>query len=314
MSGTDERRGYRDADVSDKPTSEALVDEFLVYIAVERNLSPNTLNAYASDLAGFLRWASTAEVHVLDADHRQLRRYLAMLDAAGYSRRTVARRLAAVRAFYRYMVRCEYVASSAAALLATPKMPARLPAVAPGDLLPALLEAPDATRPRGVRDRAILELLYASGIRVSELTALDLGDADLAAGLVRVMGKGSRERIVPIHHAAVACIRHYLAVGRPALAKHPDERALFLNKNGTRLTSGGVRRMLDRYLEELGSAAHLTPHTLRHTFATHLLEGGADLRTVQELLGHVALSTTQIYTHLSTQHLRDVHRGAHPRA
>lgn len=300
--------------MSDRPTSEALVDEFLGYIVVERNLSPNTVSAYASDLAGFLRWASSAGVHVLEADHRQLRRYLAMLDAAGYSRRTVARRLAAVRAFYRYLVRREYVSSSAAALLATPKIPARLPIVASADLLPALLDAPDAVHPRGLRDRAILELLYASGIRVSELTGLDLGDADLAAGLVRVMGKGSRERIVPIHNAAVACIRRYLATGRPALAKHPEERALFLNKNGTRLTSGGVRRMLDHYLDELGSSTHLTPHALRHTFASHLLEGGADLRTVQELLGHVALSTTQIYTHLSTQHLRDVHKGAHPRA
>lgn len=300
--------------MSDRPTSEALVEEFLGYIAVERNLSPNTVSAYGSDLAGFLRWASSAGVHVLEADHRQLRRYLATLDAAGYSRRTVARRLAAVRALYRYLVRRAYVPSSAAALLATPKIPARLPVVAAGDLLAALLDAPDAVHPRGVRDRAILELLYASGIRVSELTGLDLGDADLAAGLVRVMGKGSRERIVPIHNAAVACIRRYLATGRPALAKHPEECALFLNKNGTRLMSGGVRRMLDRYLDELGSATRLTPHALRHTFASHLLEGGADLRTVQELLGHVALSTTQIYTHLSTQHLRDVHKGAHPRA
>ncbi|MBN2839639.1 MAG: tyrosine-type recombinase/integrase, partial [Coriobacteriia bacterium] len=164
------------------------------------------------------------------------------------------------------------------------------------------------------RDRAILELLYATGIRVSELVGLDLGDLDLAQGLITVMGKGSRERTVPMHPVAILRLRAYLEQARGRLGKQRDDRAVFLNRLGGRLTDGGVRRLLDRHLSTLGAEAALTPHALRHTFATHLLEGGADLRTVQELLGHVALSTTQIYTHLSTKHLRDVHKGAHPRA
>jgi len=181
-------------------------------------------------------------------------------------------------------------------------------------LLASLLAAPDPSIPLGLRDRAILELLYASGVRVSELTGLDLGDLDLHGGLVRVMGKGARERIVPLYPAVLTTLHEYLERGRPSLARDSEQQAVFLNRNGTRLGTGGVRRMLDRHLQEIASGIHLTPHSLRHTFATHLLEGGADLRTVQELLGHVALSTTQIYTHVSTGHLREVHRGAHPRA
>ena len=177
-----------------------------------------------------------------------------------------------------------------------------------------LLDTPDPATPLGLRDRAILELLYATGVRVSELSGLDLGDVDLTGGTIRVMGKGSHERDVPMHPAAVRRLREYLSGGRAALQVPGSESAFFLNRLGTRLTSGGVRRMLDRHLTTIGAAAQITPHDLRHSFATHLLEGGADLRTVQELLGHVALSTTQIYTHVSTKHLRDVHKGAHPRA
>lgn len=300
--------------MSDRPPSEALVDEYLTHLRVERNLSPNTVKAYGEDLASFLAWASRESVHVLDLDHRRLRRYLAELDRARYARRTIARRLAAVRSFYRYVVMRGYAPGSPAAVLASPKLPRELPAVAPAQLLERLLDAPDAVTPLGVRDRAILELLYATGVRVSELTGLDTGDVDLAGGTVRVMGKGSRERIVPMHPAAVRKLREYLARGRTQIDRGQGESAFFLNRLGTRLSSGGVRRMLEKYLVVVGASAQLTPHDLRHSFATHLLEGGADLRTVQELLGHVALSTTQIYTHVSTKRLRDVHRGAHPRA
>lgn len=300
--------------MTDRPTSEALADEFVTHLRVERNLSPNTVRAYATDLSSFLAWAERESVHVLDADHRRLRRYLAELDRARYSRRTIARRLAAVRGFYRYLVMRGYSTGSPAAVLATPKLARQLPSVAPTQLLTDLLDIPDATTPLGVRDRAILELLYATGVRVSELSGLDLGDVDLVGGTVRVMGKGSRERVVPMHPAAIRRLREYLASGRLALQGPKSGSAFFLNRLGGRLSAGGVRRMMERHLAEIGASAQITPHDLRHSFATHLLEGGADLRTVQELLGHIALSTTQIYTHVSTKHLRDVHKGAHPRA
>lgn len=295
-------------------SNEQLADAFLEHLRVERNLSPRTVTAYASDIAGLCDWAAREGVHFLEADHRRLRRYLAEMDRAQYSKRTIARRLAAARSFYRYLVRRGLISSSPAAVLATPKAPKRLPDVAPESLIDQLLALPVVTEPSGLRDLAILELLYASGIRVSELSGLDLGDVDMASATVRVMGKGSRERIVPIHPLAIRRIREYLASGRPSLDKGKSQGALFLNRLGTRLRADGVRRMLERYLEELGQSARITPHDLRHSFATHLLEGGADLRTVQELLGHVALSTTQIYTHVSTRHLREVHKGAHPRA
>jgi tyrosine recombinase XerC len=287
---------------------------FLEHLRVERNLSPNTVQAYASDLATFLAWAQREDVHILEADHRRLRRYLAELDRSRYAKRTIARRLAAIRSFYRFCVMRGYASGSPAAVLATPKLPRTLPSVAPSTLLDDLIETPDGTSPLGLRDRAILELLYATGVRVSELSGLDLGDVDLSGGTIRVMGKGSRERIVPMHPAAIRRLRDYLSGSREHLQSNPRESALFLNRLGTRLTSGGVRRMLERHLRTLGASGQITPHDLRHSFATHLLEGGADLRTVQELLGHVALSTTQIYTHVSTKHLRDVHKGAHPRA
>ncbi|MDY0339760.1 MAG: tyrosine recombinase [Coriobacteriia bacterium] len=300
--------------MSERPTNEQLTDAFLEHLRVERNLSPRTVTAYASDLGGFCDWAVREDVHVLDADHRRLRRYLAELDRAQYSKRTIARRLAALRSFYRYLVRMQFLTASPAAVLATPKTPQRLPGVTPESLIDQLLGLPDTETPLGARDLAILELLYASGLRVSELTGLDIGDVDLASATVRVMGKGARERIVPIHPLAAKRLQEYLTVGRTRLDKGAASGAYFLNRLGTRLTSGGVRRMLDRYLQQLEQCAHITPHDLRHSFATHLLEGGADLRTVQELLGHVALSTTQIYTHVSTRHLREVHKGAHPRA
>ena len=300
--------------MTQRPSSEALVDAYIDHVRVERNLSPRTVDAYASDLAGFCDWARRHEIHVLNADHRALRRYLAELDRAAYARRTVARRLAALRSFYRYLVTQGLAPSSPAAILSTRKVPQHLPPVATADLMSRLLRTPDPSTPTGLRDRAILELLYATGVRVSELTGLDCADVDLAQGLVTVMGKGSRERTVPMHPFAVRCIREYLSAGRPNLGVRRVDDALFLNRLGPRLTAGGVRRMLDRYLNVVGAEADIGPHDLRHTFATHLLDGGADLRTVQELLGHVALSTTQIYTHVSANRLRDVHKGAHPRA
>ncbi|HEY5433210.1 MAG TPA: tyrosine recombinase [Coriobacteriia bacterium] len=292
----------------------ALVDRFLAQLATERNASPQTVRAYSSDLARYLEWAERAEADPLGSDPRILRRYLADLDRARYARRTIARRLSAVRSLFAYLNREGVLSYDPASVVATPKLPARLPRLVPTDLLTALLDSPPADDAGGLRDRAILELLYATGARVSELVSLDLGDVDLAGGQIRVTGKGDKQRILPLHREAVSRVRTYLTEGRARLKPKAGEDAVFLNRTGTRLTDGGIRRMLTRHLGALGATSGVTPHTFRHTFATHLLEAGADLRTVQDLLGHVALSTTQIYTHVGVQRLQRVHRDAHPRA
>lgn len=297
------------------PTDPAeLVDAFLTHLSVERNASQNTVRAYASDLARYLEWADRTGVDPIHLDHRSLRRYLAELDRARYARTTIARRLSAVRSWFGYLLAEGLVDSDPSTVLSTPKVPSRLPNVVPNDVLAALLDAPDLTTPEGLRDRAVLELLYASGLRVGEVAGLSVADLDLAQGQVRAFGKGSKERIVPIHPAAVAAIRAYLREGRPMLARPESPDAAFLSARGGRFGPDGIRRAFKRHLGAVGALVDLTPHSVRHTFATHLLEAGADLRTVQELLGHVALSTTQIYTHLSMKRLQDVHRGAHPRA
>jgi tyrosine recombinase XerC len=294
------------------PGTDELVAAYLESLEVERNASPRTVAAYSSDLAQFSDWLERQNLALATLTYRNLRGYLGELDRARYSRRTIARKLSSVRSLFAFLVDRGIVAGSPADVVATPKLPKRLPVIASSDTIGALIDSPDITTPLGIRDRAILELLYAGGLRVSELTGLDLGDLDLSQGQVRVMGKGSKERIVPIHRIAATRISEYIRTARPKLDKHAEE-ALFLNRLGTRLSADGVRRLMKRYLEKTGSAMALSPHALRHSFATHMLESGADLRSVQELLGHVALSTTQIYTHLSARRLQDVHKKAHPR-
>ncbi|MGB4592278.1 MAG: site-specific tyrosine recombinase XerD [Coriobacteriia bacterium] len=295
-------------------TLDELVQRFLSHLADERNLSPATVRAYASDLAQFSSWCARTGRDPRTLEYRQLRGYLAELDQARYSRRTVARKLSAMRSFFRFLNAGDLAHNDPASVIAAPRAPRRLPVVASHDLVSRLLETPDSETSAGLRDRAILEFLYATGARVSELTALDISHIDLRGGSVRLFGKGSKERIVPLHHTAVARIQAYLQQARPTYARATSEDALFLNRLGTRLTADGVRRLLKKHLATLGESTGMSPHALRHSFATHLLEAGADLRTVQELLGHVALSTTQIYTHVSTQRLRDIHRNAHPRS
>jgi len=240
--------------------------------------------------------------------------YLAELDRARYARTTVSRRLSSVRSWFAYLTVNGYVDSDPSAVLSAPKLPSRLPRLVPAEELEALLGAPDVTTPIGLRDAAVLELLYASGLRVSEVAGLTMTDLDLSQGQLRAFGKGSKERIVPVHRLAVNRLRAWLATGRPAFARPDSPDAVFLSSRGHPLSADAIRRLFKRYVREVGAATSLSPHALRHTFATHMLEGGADLRTVQELLGHVALSTTQIYTHLSMKRLQDVHRTAHPRA
>jgi integrase/recombinase XerD len=296
-------------------TAQTLVDRFLTHLAVERGASPQTVRAYAADIGRYLEWADRCSVDPLGPTHRQLRSYLAELDRAGYARRTTARRLSAIRSLFSFLIAEGLVASDASSVLSTPKLPSRLPRLIPDDALQALLNAPDEHTPTGVRDGALLELLYATGARVSELAGLTLEKLDLSQSQITVMGKGSKERVIPVHRAAVAKLRRYLAEARPALSNPAASTdAVFLSARGRGLSADAIRRIFKRYVDLTGAAHSLSPHAVRHTFATHLLEGGADLRTVQELLGHVALSTTQIYTHLSTKRLKDVHRNAHPRA
>ncbi len=291
---------------------------FIEHLASERGLSQHTVRAYRSDLRGFFQWAARHEVDPLQADHRRLRSYLAELSAARYARTTIARRLSAVRCFYAFLLDEGLLESDPSTVLQAPRVTRHLPRTVPRDDLQLLLDAPDPNTPDGARDRALLELLYATGVRVSEIAALRLSDVDLAQGQMTVMGKGSKERVVPLHPLAARTLRHYLTNGRPALERKgrgpASEEAVFLSTRGLPLSADGVRRVFRRWLKQVASSVDLSPHAMRHTFATHLLEAGADLRTIQELLGHVALSTTQIYTHVSTTRLRDVHSKSHPRA
>lgn len=291
-----------------------LLEGFLAQLEIERNLSPNTLRAYASDIAQLLEYAGRDGRDATRIDHRFLRRYLAFLQTKHCGRRTVARKLSAVRTFYRYLIAKGVLESNPASLLGAPVAERRLPKVVATDSMAKLMKAPDVTIPLGQRDVAIMETLYGGGLRVGELCGMDLSSADLAAGELRVMGKGSKERIVLVGRKAVDAIRKYAADGRKRLRPSESETALFLNRFGTRMGTSAVRRMLSRHVAAVGASKAVTPHVLRHSFATHMLENGADLRAVQELLGHVDLSSTQIYTHLGTARLKQIHSKSHPRA
>ncbi len=294
------------------------VEQFLGYLRNNRNLSPMTVKAYAEDLSHFLRFLELPVIACADlgsVDARTVRRYLGDLQAEGYRKTTIARRLSCLRTFFRYLVRCGAVTADPMVGVSAPRLERRLPKVASKGLLETLLEAPDPGTPAGLRDRAILELLYATGVRASELEAMDVADVDCKRMEIRVMGKGSKERVVLFGRAAQEAVAEYLGHGRPLLARGPKrEDALFLNCRGTRLGVRSVRDILDKYLDQVSADLHLSPHSLRHSFATHLLDGGADLRAVQELLGHSSLGTTQVYTHVSSQRLQEAFKRAHPRA
>ena len=297
------------------PSPAELVDRFLLRMAMERGYSPHTVAAYGGDLARYLEWAERAGLDPFLLTHRQLRLYLAELDAARYARTTIARRLSAVRSLFAFLAEEGVITSDPSSVLVTPRLPARLPKIVPTDVLSTLFASLEpAEKPGELRDAAILELLYATGARVSEIAGLTLGDLDLAQGQVRVMGKGSKERVIPFHRQAADVLRAYLRDARPALDRGRGSDSLFLSVRGASFSADAIRRMFKARLTAAGASSGLSPHALRHTFATHLLEAGADLRTVQELLGHVALSTTQIYTHLSMKRLQEVHRETHPRA
>jgi integrase/recombinase XerC len=299
---------------------------FLQFLRLNRNASAHTVRAYESDLSQFLavtaRAAGVTRTDLVPShlDREAIRRHLAALHAAGASRASAARKLAAIRTFLRYLRREEAIDGDPGALVATPKREVRIPAHLSEHEMDALLEAPAADTPLSRRDRAILELFYASGLRLSELVGIDLDDLDLASKRVRVLGKGGKQRIVPFNGAAARAIRAYLkdreTLGQdgPESQSRSSSRPLFLNYRGGRLTVRSVDRLVRRYATVSGARAGTSPHALRHSFATHLLQRGADLRAIQEMLGHSRLSTTQRYTHVNAAQLLEVYRKAHPRA
>lgn len=299
----------------------ALLRRYLRHLEDERNLSPNTLRAYRRDLERFLGFLATdylgrepAAIGPRDADALAVRSYLAGLARAEVGARSRARALSALRGLFRFAVREGERPDDPTAGVPAPKQPRHLPRhLRPGEI-EQLLEAADGDEPLARRDRALLELLYASGLRVGELVGLDWGDIDLEGRVLRVLGKGGRERMVPFGRPAEAALRRWLECWADLRAAADAAEPVFLNHRGGRLTDRSVRRILDRYVQRAALAAGVHPHTLRHTFATHLLEGGADLRAIQELLGHSSLSTTQKYTHLELDRLLAVYREAHPRA
>ena len=292
---------------------------YLRHLNLDENCSPETVRAYRSDLGEFASFLAR-ELGGSDPDPRKVdrlavRAFLGELHRRQARRSTVARKLAALRSFFRYLKRQGKVAVNPAAAVATPRQEKRLPRQLSVEEMGRLLEMPDDSTPLGSRDRAILEMLYATGVRVSELTALDFDDLDLSEGVIRVRGKGRKERMVPVGSLAVAALRRYKKL-RAELESRPGRggEALFLNFRGTRLNVRSVRRILARALRDSAIARKVSPHTLRHSFATHLLDAGADLRSIQELLGHASLSTTQKYTHVSTERLLKAYGKAHPRA
>jgi site-specific recombinase XerD len=278
-----------------------------------RGASPATLRAYTADLDQLGRWLAAAEVAPEQADARTLRRYAAHLGTLRYAPATAARKLSAVRGAYAWMHDRGAIERSPAALIPGPRRARTLPATLSGDEVVRVLDSPAGTEPRDLRDRALLELLYGCGLRAAEACDLRLRDVRLEAGSLRVTGKGGKQRVVPIGGAAEAALERYLARGRPRLTASGRCDRLFVSVRGRPLHPSDVRRALMRALDRAG-VPQRSPHALRHTFATHLLEGGADLRSIQDLLGHASVGTTQVYTHVSVRHLRTAHANAHPRA
>lgn len=297
---------------------EHLLLDFLAYLEFERGLSRNTLEAYRSDLLQFGRFLSHRGTTALEAGRADVEDFLTGLVAgdggAPASPATVHRKTACLRSFYRHLRREGLLDGDPTSELQSPRRSQRLPHVLTRGEVARLMEQPRGTAPAALRDRALLELMYACGLRASEVTGLLAADVDLEEGVLRARGKGGKERLVPVGGVAVAALERYLARGRPLLVGAREEPHLFVNFRGGALTRQGLYKIVRRHARSAGLEGRMSPHTLRHTFATHLLAGGCDLRSVQEMLGHADVSTTQLYTHLSSQRLKDVYFRAHPRA
>ena len=322
-----------------QPSLPELLHDFLDYLRLNRNASPHTVAAYESDLARLVedlaraKGCKRSDLRASDLDLAAVRDHLSALHARGNARASVARKLSAVRTFSRFLRREGATDGDPAAMVGAPRLDKKIPAHLSVDEMARLLETPDTGSPLGRRDRAMLELFYASGLRLSELVGLDLEDLNLGSRMVRVMGKGRKERLVPFNHSAEDALRAYLRdrallaaqapeIGEPARGARSRARSrraareepLFVNYRGTRLTGRSVHRLVRRYVALCSTRFGISPHALRHSFATHLLQNGADLRAIQELLGHVQLSTTQRYTHVNVAQLMAVYKKAHPRA
>lgn len=321
-----------------------IIREFLDYLAFEKHFSAYTVKCYSADLLQYGAWlhgepdpwaeheapregfdssgggtavavAADPATKIFAADVNTIRGYLAFLNQHNYSKATTARKLATLRSFYKFLVRRNYLETSPVTAIRTPKQEKHLPRCLESEQITVLLNSPDTNDMLGARDRAILETLYSSGLRVSELVAMNLADVDFLGEVLHIRGKGKKERLSPIGTNALQAIQRYLSFRDADPRKlNFDQQALFVNKHGQRLSTRSVRRKLDKYLLQAGMDPRISPHTLRHSFATHMLNNGADLRMVQELLGHQSLSTTQIYTHLSTTRIKQVYDNAHPRA
>ncbi len=297
---------------------DSYIEKFKLFMKIEKNAAALTIQSYEKDVSQFLRFLDSQGILYQNINYPIMRRFLALLKEQGYARNSIARKISALRTFLRYLKREGEVASSSWEIISTPKRTKKLPVFLYPDEVVELLEAPEKGTILGSRDKSILETLYGSGIRVSEMTGLNLSDVDLENGYLKVMGKGAKERIVPIGRYARQAVAVYLRIGRPFLetnCKHGEqETALFLNRFGQRLSDRSVRRIISKYSLKVTSGSHISPHVLRHSFATHMLNAGADLRTVQELLGHVCISTTQIYIHITKDELKRTYLKTHPRA
>ena len=288
------------------------IDKFTRYLEIEKNSSTHTVTNYKVDLRGFMDFLGGNDIS--NIDYLLLRRYLAHLKSVQYDKRSVARKLACLRSFFKFLCRDGYLKTNPAAGLSTPKLDKKLPFFLDVNQTSRVLDMPvDNSDAASLRDKAILELLYSTGIRVGELVGLSINDVDFIGGVTKVKGKGKKERMIPVGDTALRAIKKYLD-RRSSNELMRNKPALFLNKNGGRLSSGAVRQIVDKCIHTASLREKISPHTLRHSFATHLLDRGADLRSVQELLGHANLSTTQIYTHITTDRLKAVYDKAHPRA
>lgn len=293
-----------------------LVDSFIAYLQIEKNSSANTVSSYSNDILHFIHYLNKVELvgSLGEIDRYLFRRYLAHLQNLGKERATISRKLSALKSFFKYLSRQTKIEANAAELVSMPKKRDTLLKFLYYEDVLLLLNGPDLNTAIGIRDRAIIEVLYGSGLRVGELIAVDIKDISIDLGIVKVTGKGNKERLAPVGQWAQLALENYLGKSWPVLKKTKETEALFVNNRGDRLTDRGIRYILNKYVEVVSVETKISPHVLRHSFATHLLEGGADLRAVQELLGHESLATTQNYTHVTKQRLKQIYNATHPRA
>ena len=301
--------------IQDEKNVVVVLSDFKRYLEIERHASQYTLRNYLHDLRHFIDYAVKENIATLeDVDIQLLRLYIASLLEEGYEKSSIARKLSALRSFYSYLTQVNIITKNPLLTISSPKLTKRLPMFLSTDEVNKIIMTPDSSTPLGMRDKAMLEILYASGLRVSEIASLDIANVNLEEREIRVLGKGSKERITLMGKPAVSAIDFYIREGRPKLIGKRSTDALFLNRYGSRLSKRSIEQILSRYATAAGLTKRVFPHMIRHSFATHLLDGGADLRVVQELLGHVSLSTTQIYTHVTQTQARKVYLASHPRA